>query len=268
MKSRIGKVLAILFFIIGFTLFSETNESAAADKQRIYDEAEVLSESEVTELETIAREYSEKRETDFVIITVKDAAEDLQVYMDDFYDETAFGYDQPHGKTAMIGIDVGESRRDVVLSAYKGIEEELSSDRLDLIEQQVIPYLSDGDYFIAFESFIELSADYMNYRPGVNPENPFFQTWMQLLIALVIAALVVWFLARNVKPRMTTTSATYRDDERTKVLQRRDRYIRTTVTKRRKPKQSSSGGGRRGGGGGGIGRTSAGHSRSSSRGKF
>lgn len=263
--SRVAKLIAILFFFMTVTFFFTNVEPVgAADKQRIYDDAEVLSDQEISQLEQIARDYSERRETDFIIVTVKNEEKDLQLYMDDFYDEEGFGYQKSHGETAMIGIDIGETKRDVVLSGYY-LEDRLSPERLRQIRAKVTPDLSNGNYFKAFETFIETSSDYMAYRPGVNPENPFFKTSVQLIIALILAAVIVGALARNARTKVTTTSATYRDDERTKILQRRDRYLRTTVTKKRRPKQSSS---RGGGGSGGIGRTSGGHSRSSSRGKF
>lgn len=260
---RLNKLLVAISFLLFFVFIGINDVNASVEKQRIYDKASLLSDDEVMELEEIAQNYSEKRETDFIIITVEEIERDLEKYLDDFYDNEGLGFDQEHGNVAILGIDM--TRRDVVLLGFYKAEEYLDPNRLTQIRTKITPDLSAENYFTAFESFILLADEYMNYRPGVNPENPLYKTWVQLFIAIGIGALVVGIMAFHVNPKTTTTSATYRDDNKTKVLQRRDRYIRTTVTKRRKPQKSNSSGG---GSGGGFGRTGGGHSRSSSRGKF
>lgn len=265
MKLRLGRLIVSCLLALLFLSFLADESYAESNQQRIYDHAELLTEEQIKELETIAGTYSEKREVDFIIVTVEDPGKDMQKYVDEFYDEEGFGFDKKHGNTAMLGI--GMKERDVVLSGFKEMEESLDPNRLSHIREKITPALSDGNYFDAFESFILLSSKYMMYRPGVDPTNPLFNTWVQLGIALAVAALIVWAMARNVEPKMTATSATYQDMNRSRVVRKRDRYIRKTVTRRRKPKQSS-GGNRGGGGSGSIGRTSAGHARSTSRGKF
>lgn len=266
MVMKINKICISLLFILVFIFTVLSIEvSAETDKQRIYDDANILTDEEIVQLENIAKKYSEKKDTDFIIMT-KDGSDgkDIEDVMDDFYDEEALGFDKPYGNTAMIGIDMKE--RDVVLMGFKKAETSLDPNRLEQIREKITPDLSDENYVNAFESFVKLSSKYMSYKPGVNPENPLFNTWVQLAVAVGIGFIVVWGMARNVEPKVSTTAATYRDTERTKLLHKRDRYIRTTVTKRRKPKQNKSSGSS--GGGGSYGRTSGGHSRSSSRGKF
>ncbi|MEI3614423.1 TPM domain-containing protein [Pseudogracilibacillus sp. SO30301A] len=262
MKKNLGKIF-ILFLIafIFLSTFLSIETQAESSKQRVFDDANLLSDNEVKELEKLAAEFSDKRNTEFIIVTVEESEKNLQIYMDDFYDER---YGENDENVAMLGLNM--KKRDVVLSGYSDMHRKLDPDRLTIIREKITSSLSNGDYFNAFESFITLSAKYMQYREGVNPANPLFNTWVQIGVAIAIAASIVWLMARSVEPKATTTSATYRDMDRTKILGKRDRYIRTTVTKRRKPKQSSSGGGR--GGGGSIGRTSGGTMRSSSRGKF
>lgn len=230
---------------------------------RVYDEAEVLSEMQLERLEVMAEEYSEKRELDFLIFTIKDVSQDIEDYMDDFYDDSAPGYNKAHGDVAMLGLDMTE--RDIVLLGFGKAEKELDPDRLTMIREEVTPHFSEENYYDGFEQFILLADEYMNYKPGVNPHNPFYKTSVQLLIALVIGGTIVGAMVFRMNPRMTTNAQTYHDGQRSKILHRHDRFIRRTVTKRRKPKQSSGGSG---GGSGGIGRTSGGFSRSSSRGKF
>lgn len=253
-----------LFLLLISSLFMTLNVSAAsAEKQRVFDDANLLSTDEVTKLEKIAQKYSEKRETDFIIITQQEPEKDIEIYMDDFYDEKGLGFDKEHGNTAILGLDM--TRRDVVISGFYKAEKYLDPDRIMQIIDEITPDLSAGNYYDAFELFIKTSDKYYNYKPGVNPKNPMYKTSVQFLIAAGLGVLIVGGMAMNTKPKMTTTANTYQDRNRSKVVGRRDRYIRTTVTKRRKPKQSNNSGGS---GGGSFGRTSGGHSRSSGRGKF
>ena len=76
-------------------------------------------------------------------------------------------------------------------------------------------------------------------------------------------------MAYNSGGRVTVSEGTYRDFSSSRVVDRRDNYLRTSVTKTRKPSSdnNSSGGGFSGGGSSG-GTTSGGHSHSGSRGGF
>lgn len=237
---------------------------ASESKQRIYDDANLLSEAEVTKLEELAQEYSDKQETDFIILSIEDAdGKDIEKYMGDFYDEHGFGYNQQHGNTAILALDMKE--RDVMLMGFGKAEEYLDAERLDLVRNKITPDLSSKNYYDAFVSFIETSSRYMEFRPGVNPENPLFKWWIQLGAAVIVAGLIVGSMVYNSGDKVTTNSRTYFDDNNTRMNSKRDIFINKTVSKRRKPSNNNKGGGGRGGGGGFTG---GGRSFSSSRGKF
>lgn len=238
----------------------------AADKQRIYDHAELLTEQQKSNLEHVAKKYSERRKTDFIVITTNDSeGKDIKQFMEDFYDEQKLGYDQEHGNAAILAIDM--TGRDVMLMGFYKAKERLDASRLGLIREELTPYLSAGNYEQAFHIYLTLADDYIRYKKGVDPNNPLFKTSVQFAAAIVLGIIIVWVMVRNVGAKITTTAATYRDQSRTRIVSKRDQYIRTTVTKRRKPKPTNSSGGG-GGGFSGGGMTGGGHSYSSSRGKF
>jgi len=218
-------------------------------------------------LEAMAEKYSIKRETDFVILTTDNTnGKDVVKYMEDFYDNMALGYNKPHGNTAIITIDM--QHREVYLAGFYKAETYLSDYRLDLIRDKITPYLSNGDYYKAFSKFIKLGYKYMGMEPNVDPDNILFNLWFQIVVSLVIAGIIVGAMAYNSGGRVTVSQGTYMDFSNSKVINRRDNYLRTSVTKTRKPSNNnkSSGGGFGGGGGGGT--TSGGHSHSGSRGSF
>ncbi len=255
-----------LLFLLPLLLFLSWGISAQAEstnqKHYIYDDAKLLTEEETAQLETLASERSMERNTAFVIITLNGTeGKSITQYMEDFYDEQALGYDQPHGNTALLIMDMQE--RDVYLAGFKKAEQYLDSGRLEMIRNKITPALSEGDYFQAFSSFINTAHDYMGYEPGVNPENILFKWWFQLAAAIILAGVIVALMAFRTGGRVTVNANTYINKKQSTVINEHDQYIRKTVTRVKKPSNPSGGGG-----GGGGGRTGGGHSYSGSGGKF
>ncbi|VEF49359.1 Domain of uncharacterised function (DUF477) [Bacillus freudenreichii] len=264
MRSNFFKKTLILVVFFLFLPFAFATADTPA-KQRIYDDAGLLSDTEVKELEKLAEKHGAKRETDFIILTTNNEKNiDVVEYMQNFYDEKAPGYDKPHGNTAILTLDM--KNRDVYVAGFYKAKTYLDNHRATLVREKITSALSSGDYYKAFGSFIKTSSKYMGIRPGVNPDNILFNLWFQIIASLVIAGGAVGIMAFNIGGRVTVNARTYQDNENTRVKHRRDQYIRTTTTKRRKPSNKSSGSGFGGGGGGGM--TRGGHSHSGSRGKF
>ncbi|WP_340084724.1 TPM domain-containing protein [Siminovitchia sp. FSL H7-0308] len=257
-------LMMAVFFLLSLLVFT-TAAANSSEKQRIYDDAGLLSESEVKKLEALAKKYGAKRNTDFIILTTNnEEGKDTKKLTQDFYDQQAPGYDKPNGNTVMLTLDM-KKRNVYVVGFYKG-KKYLDNERADLVRKKITPDLSDGHYDKAFQSFIKTSSKYMGFRPGVNPENLFFNGWFQIIASLGIALAAVGIMAFNTGGRVTVNARTYHDQENTKVKQRKDQYIRTKTTKRRKPSNKNSGGSAGFGGGGGT--TKGGHSHSGSMGKF
>ncbi|MDY0406572.1 TPM domain-containing protein [Virgibacillus sp. 179-BFC.A HS] len=264
-KSGYSRILLIVFIFI-FSLLPTTTAFAQGQDtidQRIYDHAGLLSENDIQELEILAKKYSDERETNFVIVTEDDPKpNDVAEYTEDFYDEKLPGYDKPAGNAVILTLDM--KNREVYLAGFYKGEKYLGSHRLDLIREKITPFLSDGDYFHAFKEFILTGHAYMGYWTGIEPDSFFFSWWFQIGVPLVLAAIVLFAMLYSSGGRVTVNSATYIDNQHSKVRKHHDIYLRKTVDRRRKPKNNSN---NRGGfGGGGI--TRGGHSHSGSRGSF
>ncbi|WP_370873933.1 TPM domain-containing protein [Oikeobacillus pervagus] len=246
-----------LFLLLPF--FTNNATAATTTKQRVYDEANLLNQKERTQLEEMAEKYSVKRETDFIILTTKNQEKkDVEKYMQDFYDEQGLGYDQKHGNTAILTVDM--SHREIYLAGFYKAKTYLDRHRLDLIRDKITSDLSAKNYFDAFQTFITTADRYMGIKPGVDPENILFKLWFQLAVSIGMGGGVVWLMTYNSGGKVTIHEKTYEDPKTSKVLERRDQYIRTSTTKWKKPKNNSKGGS------GGI--TGGGHSHSGSRGSF
>ncbi len=265
MKRSVRLMLFVLSILILMPLISNQMVFGSNVKQRIFDNAGLLRPEEIRNLEALAAEHSKKRETDFIVLTSNDAdGKDVVKYMEDFYDASGLGYDKPFGNTVIITLDMGQ--RDVHVGGFYKGEKFLDNKRSEMVRKKISPELSNGNYYRAFNDFIKTSSRYMRFRPGANPSSPIFNIWVQLIASLLVGAGIVGSMTYKISARMTANEGTYRDPSNSRVVDKRDDYIRTTTSKIRKPQESSSSGG--GGSGGGGGMSSGGHSHSGSRGKF
>lgn len=239
-KAPMVLLMMALFFVLGGTM-----ASAAVD-QRIYDDAGLLSEAEVLQLEAYAAEKSREQGADFLFLTTTSTeGQPIRTYMENFFDEWAVENGQENA--VLLTVDMGS--REVFLSGFGTAETRLDDGRIDMVLDRIVPYMQAGDYGAAFRETVETSSRYMEYRPGVNPESIFLKTWFQAAVALLLGGVVVGSMLHNAGGRVTTSSRTYVDSDHTQVRTAQDRFRNKTVTRRRVPQNKSGGGGGFGGGG-------------------
>ncbi|WP_251553492.1 TPM domain-containing protein [Psychrobacillus sp. MER TA 171] len=256
------KKYSILFIALFLLLLPIGLTEAADTKQRVFDEAGLLTASEIDALEKLSSEYSEKNETDFVFLTTNGADDKgLDTYVEDFADRTGIGYGKHNGSATIVGIDM--VNRDVVLRGFDKAEEYLDNQRMDLLRDKITPELSAGSYYDAFSNFILTADKYMEYNPGVNPESILFKWWFQLGASLALGGIIVGMMAFNSGGRVTVNSRTYFEENNSRINSKRDVFVNQTVSKVKKPTNNNNGGGSSGGG-----VTSGGRSFSGSSGKF
>ena len=291
----------ILSLILLLTAMQAVQVKAAAidtEDRRVYDEAGLMKDYEIEELEDLSRESGEKAGIEIFILTHNDrSATYPEKYIEDFEDQL------PIGDRVYFLYDV--YRGEIFMEGYGLAETYIHSKRIDKIFDNVEDYLKNGNYYDAFKTYITMSAAYMeddselNYDhdyiydsppEGFDPNNEysyddydyqgyydkeellnsiFMNFWFQLIVALAIGGIVVGALAYRSSGRMTAGARDYQDRSRGGLIGRRDQYIRSSVTRWRKPQQSSSSGGSRGGfnAGGFRGGTSSGGRSHSSGGR-
>lgn len=264
MKKRPLAVITVLIALI-VTLFAPilpmSSASAAENKNLIFDEAGLLSEQDRNELNALANQYSAERQTDLIIYTTNNEEQKSdKLLTEEFYDNRAPGYDKSHGNTVILTLDMYH-RKMYVAGFYKG-EEYVDNSRAAKITAKIASELTDGNYRMAFEKFLNLSYEYLDLKPGVNPDNILFKTWFQVAASLAIGGGVVGVMMYRSGGRVTVNRSTYEDSSNSHVVDRQDRYIRTTVTKTKIEKSNNNGGG------GGGGTTAGGHSHSGSSRSF
>lgn len=281
-------LLALVLITAGTLLFTAKAQAAPED-QKVYDYYGLFSSEEIADLEDVCAKYGEDGKVDIVIITDDLNGKSNQKYLEDFYDEHGFGYDQEFGDTAIILVNMDEDDRNVTIQGYGNAEYYLDNDRIEYILDDVTKLLGNGDYYDAMEEFAKQAAYYMNEAKGVNTapatgaagsgnhygesgyagpsdyygekkDNIFYNTFFQLAIAVIIGAVTVGVMAAGSGGRVTVSNRTYLDEGHSGVTASRDDYIRTTTTRVKKPSNNNNGGMGRSSGGGGI--SSGGHSHS------
>jgi len=261
---RLNFAIVLLLVLAFFTADSPVRAEA---KTYVHDNAGLLTPEEKSALDSLAASYSHKRQTDFLILTLNGTdGLGIEGYVAKYYDDTAPGYEQPHGSTAILAIDMEE--RDVFLAAFGNAMTNLDSERLDRIRDKITPSLSEGHFHGAFERYLDLAQDYIRFKPGINPHNPVYDTGFQAFFAMSTAAAIVGIMAILNGSRRTVRARDYLDAGRSGLIRHDDNFLRQTVSRTRvahsdEHRHHHRGHGRHHGGGFGGGSRSSGFSRGS-----
>ena len=292
MKKLFTLFLCSLLVVVAFTkpwivLADETT-------QYVYDEDQLLTEEEIIILENLCKTKGQEANISILLLTKPlPSYEAEKTYMEDDFD-TLYDAGTILADTAMLLINM--EIRDVYIQGYGQCEFYLNNDRIEYILDDIIPYLSDGDYYDAMELFIDEVVYYMGESQGVDFEyeygEDYGESWdgpsnyypdseamtpsMKLkqipwsaiiLISFVIGGITVAIMSSSSGGKMTVNSHSYLDETNSRFTVKRDDFIRTDVTKRKKPQETtrttSSG---RSSGGGGM--SAGGHSHSGGHRKF
>ncbi|WP_238323399.1 TPM domain-containing protein [Planococcus antarcticus] len=179
--------LRTLCLVLVFISVSGVAAFAAAD-EHIYDGANLLSESEIVDLEAVATKYSQEQNVDFLFLTTADEnMPPITDYMGDFFEQWSIENNQEN----VVLLTMNIATRDVYLAGFGTAETTLDNKRVELVLDRIVPEMQNGDYADAFRETVTTSSRYMEYRPGVNPENILLKSWFQLLVALLLGRVLL-----------------------------------------------------------------------------
>ncbi|MDE5819413.1 MAG: TPM domain-containing protein [Lachnospiraceae bacterium] len=247
-------------------------KNSVAPAQRVYDYADVLTDSEEKDLEKLIAKREGQIGCDIVLVIINEPlaeyargyedvlghlseSEYVMVYADNFYDEKAFGYNAPHGNGCVF-VDNWDRSDSIYGYAYNWlstsgtVEDKFSTRMINRVIDDVNDRVNENPYE-AYKSYVNNIYYYMS---GNSTERVVIPLYVVAGIAAIAAVIyLIGNLAKNIGTK-TTVGNTYVNGGRPKMNVMTDQFVRKSVTKRRI--QSSSGGG--GGGGGGGHHTSAG----------
>ena len=237
MKNKITS--AITFIILAIILVLSVQGSE--DRTRLYDGADFLTEQEEAMLEERLKEVSETYLVEVLIATVEDTGgHSVDSYVEMYYDHGGYGYGENKDGVLLL---LSMAERDYrILSNGLGASA-ISNDDIDYIGDNIVPYLSDGDYADGFSRFIDECEYEINGEINGFP----FEFGVNLIIALVVGFGVALIVTLIMKAQLKSVRSASGANDYVKagslnITQSQDLFLYHTVSKVKRETSSSSGG--------------------------
>lgn len=148
-----------------------TQNTDLSTEKYVYDEARLLTDNEISDLESLSSEQDKNAGIEIFILTHNDSNSTYpEEYIENFEDQL------PVGDRVYFLYDV--YRGEIFMEGYGLAETYIHSKRIDNIFDYMVDDLRGGHYYIAFETYINMSADYMsddselNYDHNYDFESP------------------------------------------------------------------------------------------------
>lgn len=268
---------------------------AAGSENLVVDDADILTTEEELELEKLFVKYSEENEASIAVLTTNDfEGKEVSAFADDYYDYNGYGYGENADGCLLV---VNMETRDWFITTTGSAIYEIPDYVIDDIGSIIVSFLSEGDYFGAFENFAEEANYYLSfqdtyfegeytyngeYYEKIDPDDYYggynngnftiklgFNNGQDILVAIVIGIILSFITVSVMKNqlksvRISTEAKEYMKADTLSITKTSDRFLYRNVTRTPKPKESSSSRG----GGGGIRVGSSGRSHGGGGGKF
>lgn len=128
--------------------------------QKVYDNADLLSEEEELSLQQMCVSASQNSQADIIVVTVDSLeGKTAQAYADDFFDYNGFGYEEEQGSGTLFLISMEE--RQCAFSTSGDCVDLFSQSESNQIVETVTSYLSDSAYYEGLEYYIETTQEYI-----------------------------------------------------------------------------------------------------------
>ena len=247
------KLFSVLLTVC--VLFAMSLTVCASKFLPLFDEPDVMTDAEesalVTKLEGIAAQY--QMEVVVAAFETIDGASPME-YADDFYDYNGYGYgENQDGLILIVVMDTSDwwiSTRGTAITAF-------TDAGIDYIGEQIVPFMSAGDFNGAFNAFADQCKTFMAQAATGDPfdvhnlpqppKEP-FNAGMAIVIALVVGFIIGKIYTGKLKGQLQSVTAQraaagYVKQGSLNVTNARDFFLYRSVTKTAKETDSSSGGG-------------------------
>ena len=241
------KLLSMLFVVV--LCLSLAVSAFAVSGADIYDEADLLSSAEETQIAEKLSKIGEQFDAQIVIMTVPTSDGSIDTFVEDVYDSMNMGYGENRdGVLLLVCMDSREYR--ILSNGFAG--EAIGMDQINAISEVIVSDLSDGDYADAFITFADNCAYYLDGYLNGYP----FEIGKNLVIAFIIGIvagiIVAIILKKQLKSvRQQKQANVYIKSGSMQITASRDLFLYREVSKTKKAStnSSSSGSSRNVGGG-------------------
>ena len=223
------------------------NFAAASDAESdlyLSDDAKLLSSSENLQVKLqlleVGRQYN-------IAIHIKttDSLENkaAQDYADDYYDDHMLHLCSGNGVLLIVAMN----EREWAVTTNGQTHKVITNSDIDEIMDDVLPDLSDGNYYEAFSAFAAgVQREYDRYESGVEDGklSPIQIILISLGIGAVVGGIAILVMRSSMKTARPQRSAvSYIKEGTYRLTQHGDFYLYSTTSRTPKPKNNSSGGG-------------------------
>lgn len=268
---------SMIFCSVFFNLKTIEKSYADGDMEYAVDSAEVLTTDELETLKYKLAQISDENNIDVGIVTVEYLdGKTAQEFANDLFEQNKFGKGENRDGILLL---VATEDREWAMSTHGSAKEAFNQDGLDYLSGEFLPYLSDDDYYSAFENFLnnaqELGAMYVAGNPyrveydeegnypiegePIKEEGINNSVWIPL--SIMIGCAISFVIMMMYKSQLKSVKSESRADDYLidmKLVKSQDIFLYRTVTRTMRPKNEDHGNNfnNSGGGGGSYGGSS------------
>ena len=217
---------------------------AFAEMPLVMDTYELFKPEATAELEQKAQDASAGHGVNVYLLTVADiGGQNVREFAKDWYRDYDLGYGE--GKSGILFLIALDSR-DYVTITYGGGVTAFTDYRIAQIEDKIVPMLSDGSYYKASDTYIEMCADTLDFYAdkgapldsGNDPAKGWIKWVFVFVIPLAVASIVCGIFYAQMKTANEQTHANaYMPAEGLALSVVEDTYTHTTETETLRPRQ-------------------------------
>ena len=233
------KLVSMLFAAV--LCLSLAVSAFAASGADIYDEADLLTAQEETQLAGKLSEIGEAFDVQIVVMTVSSTAGSMDAYIEGKFDSMNMGYGENRdGILLLVCMDDREYR--ILSNGYAG--EAIGSSQIDAIGDAIVSDLSDGAYADAFSTFADQCAYYLDGYLNGFPFNVGKNLIVALIVGVVAGIVVAFVLKKQLKSvRQQKQANVYIKSGSMQITASRDLFLYREVSRTQKQSSNSSGSG-------------------------
>ena len=234
----------MLLLLISMTLLLPAY--AAFENPPIIDDAGYLMQSELASLSKELDEVREKYGFEVAIYTESDmTSSTAEASADDIYDYQGYGAGENDDGILLY---ICRGTREYHFTTHgKGLEY-FNKNGLKYLESKVVPYLTENDYYEAFDAYIETSEELLSMAKSGKPynEKQYSTKYLTSVIVICLVApllIAFWMMKKKLKKMKTAVendyAANYMKPGSMNLTMSRDLFLYSKITKTEKPKGST-----------------------------
>jgi uncharacterized protein len=233
----------LIFFISSIIFLCSFNVTCFANATKVNDNAKLLSQDEISKIESTITAINSKYNIDVAIVTTNNIGnKSYNDYCEDFYITNDYGIGTDRGGLLLL-IDIGN--RHTYIYHHGGANKYFPNSRVDNIINDIKPNLTHGNYSQAINTFLKdvntymksgvPSSNHKEYKDIFKLKTMLIYGGISFLIALTSCIIVV-FKYKSPKPE---SGLDYLDHNSINFTNTYDNFIGSSITKIPIPKSNS-----------------------------